>query len=133
MWRGVNTNSRPNTHKLPAGPKPRLRFFSGTFDSPFFIAAHTERVPDRGLALWLEAILGGGWGGDVGVGIEVEVRGIGLRSVLKQQVRTWDSFWKLQTFLLLVSFFVFNYFCIWLKAVKLHTTNVGFPDENWLG
>ena len=45
--------------------------------------------------MWLEAILGGdgGWGGgDVGVGIEVEVRGIGLRSVLKQQVRTRDSF-----------------------------------------
>ena len=44
--------------------------------------------------MWLEAILGGdgGWGEDVGVGIEVEVRGIGLRSVLKQQVRTRDSF-----------------------------------------
>ena len=33
-----------------------------------------------------------GVGGDVGVWIEVEVRGIGLRSVLKQQVRTRDSF-----------------------------------------
>ena len=33
-----------------------------------------------------------GVGGDVGVWIEVEVRGIGLRSVLKQQVRTRNSF-----------------------------------------
>ena len=73
----MNTNSRPNTHKLPVGPKPRLRFFSGTFDSPFFIAAHTERVPDRRLALWLEAILGCGWldggGGWGGVGWTLQI------------------------------------------------------------
>ena len=55
--------------------------------------------------MWLEAILGGGVGrGDVGVGIEVEVRGIGLRSVLKQQVRTRDSF-------AVANFYFLNYDC----------------------
>ena len=108
VWRGVNTNSRPNTHKLPVGPKPRLRFFSGTFDSPFFIVAHTERVPDRRLALWLEAILGCGWldgggRGGWGVGVDVEMRGIGLRFYSESnRFELWTAFGNLKPLLLIL-------------------------------